>query len=208
MTNRVSRMPLQNRVTPFGEIIATPARGMFTGNRGIIHAPEGGRLTNRRWAGKAWLICVCDHQGRRRQVMSGRKWTELFFLDEATALAAGHRPCFECRRDAASAFRDGWAGAPSAKAMDAMLHAERLNGRQKRLHAMPAKALPVGVMAAAGGAAWLWAGRWLRWAPEGYTRAKEPAFDGMLTPPSALAALQAGYRPVLHPSAHHHGTSA
>ncbi len=100
-------MPLQNRVTPTGDIIATPHRGLFTGNRGIIHDPATKTLT-RRWAGKAWLTCVCEFRGRRREVMGGRSWTELFFLDEATALAAGHRPCFYCRRDDANRFRAAW----------------------------------------------------------------------------------------------------
>src|SRR5256885_16381950 len=90
-------MPLQNRVTPTGEIIATPHRGMFTGNRGIIHDPATKTLT-RRWASRAWLTCVCDFRGWRREVMGGRSWTELFFLDEATAFAAGPPPCFFCRR--------------------------------------------------------------------------------------------------------------
>ena len=97
-------MPVQNRVTPLGDIIATPHRGIFTGNRGIIHDPRTKTLT-RRWASRAWLTCVCEFRGRRRQVMGGRSWTELFFLDEATALAAGHRPCFFCRRDDANRFR-------------------------------------------------------------------------------------------------------
>lgn len=198
-------MPLQNRVTPFGEIIAVEARGLFTGNRGIIHAPEGQRLSRRRWASKAWLICSCDYPGRRRAVMTGRKWTELFFLDEATALAAGHRPCFRCRRTAAMQFRNGWADAPSARAMDVRLHSERLCGREKRLHPSPDGSLPVGVMAAAGDTAWLWAGRWLRWSPEGYVRAAPPGFEAMLTPPSTLAVLRAGFRPVLHPSAQSDG---
>src|SRR5258708_21001986 len=87
------RMPLQNRVTPTGDIIATPHRGLFTGNRGIIHDPATKTLLTRRWASQAWLTCVCEFRGRRREVMGGRSWTELFFLDEATALAAGHRPC-------------------------------------------------------------------------------------------------------------------
>src|SRR5258706_15078008 len=87
-------MPLQNRVTPFGDIVAIPQRGMFTGNRGIIHDPATKTLLNKRWASKAWLVCACDYQGRRREVMGGRSWTELFFLDEAVALAAGHRPLF------------------------------------------------------------------------------------------------------------------
>jgi hypothetical protein len=99
-------MPLQNRVTPFGDIVAIPQRGMFTGNRGIIHDPATKTLLNKRWAGKAWLVCACDYQGRRREVMGGRSWTELFFLDEAVALAGGHRPflvparsgqCVSCR---------------------------------------------------------------------------------------------------------------
>jgi len=93
-------MPLQNRVTPFGDIIATPARGMFTGNRGIIHDPATRTLLRRRWTTKSWIVCACEWKGIRRDVMGGRSWTELFFLDEATALAAGHRPCFLCRREA------------------------------------------------------------------------------------------------------------
>src|SRR5258708_14227150 len=91
-------MPLQNRVTPTGDIIATPYRGMFTGNRGIIHDPATKTLT-RRYASRAWLTCVCEFKGLRREVMGGRSWTEVFFLDEATALAAGHPPCFFCRPD-------------------------------------------------------------------------------------------------------------
>jgi len=102
-------MPLQNRVTPFGDIVAIPQRGMFTGNRGIIHDPATRTLLKRRWASNAWLVCLCEFRGRRRAVMGGRSWTELFFLDEAVALAAGHRPCFFCRREAAQAFRDAWA---------------------------------------------------------------------------------------------------
>lgn len=198
-------MPLQNRVTPFGEIIATSARGMFTGNRGIIHVAEGQRLGNRRWTSKAWLICSCDFQGRKREVMTGRTWTELFFLDEATALAAGHRPCFLCRRPAAMQFRDGFADAPSAQVMDARLHAERLAGRQQRQHPLPDGPLPIGIMAAAGETAWLWAERWLRWSVEGYSPAIPPRLEAMLTPPSTLSVLRSGYRPILHPSARAEG---
>ena len=98
-------MPLQNRVTPLGDIVADPHRGLFTGNRGIIHDPATKTLLKKRWSNPAWLICVCEFRGRRREVMGGRSWTELFFLDEATALAAGHRPCFYCRRDDANRFR-------------------------------------------------------------------------------------------------------
>jgi hypothetical protein len=194
-------MPLQNRVTPSGEIISTSARGLFTGNRGILHGPDR-QMSRRRWTHKCWLICICDRQGIQREVMTGRKWTELFFLDEATALAAGHRPCFLCRRTDAERFRACFPDAPSASEMDATLHRERLKGPAKRLHPMPSIFAP-GLMAAAGDGAWLWAGRWLRWTPEGYFPDAPPIFDGLLTPPSTVAALLAGYKPVLHPSAHY-----
>src|SRR5438132_5010069 len=132
-------MPLQNRVTPTGDIISTPHRGMFTGNRGIIHDPATKTLLRRRWASRAWLTCVCEFRGRRREVMGGRSWTELFFLDEATALAAGHRPCFYCRRADAEAFVAAWERGNDVSGMraaeiDAVLHRERLDGRGKRRH--------------------------------------------------------------------------
>src|ERR1700692_2614993 len=145
-------MPLQNRVTPSGDIIATPHRGLFTGNRGIIHDLATRTLT-RRWASKAWLTCVCEFRGRRREVMGGRSWTELFFLDEATALAAGHRPCFYCRRRDADRFRAAWETGNGvanmlAREIDAVLHRERLDRRAKRLHSlpMPLEKLPDGAM--------------------------------------------------------------
>lgn len=134
-------MPLQNRVTPFGDIVSIDQRGLFTGNRGIIHDPETKTLLSKRWATKTWLVCDCRYKERRRTVMAGRSWTELFFLDEATALAAGHGPCFLCRRDEASRFRDLWrtvfgpANAVPAQ-MDSILHGERLTGRTKRLHTL------------------------------------------------------------------------
>jgi hypothetical protein len=202
-------MPLQNRVTPSGDIIATPHRGMFTGNRGIIHDP-GTKTLTRRWAGKAWLTCVCDFRGRRREVMGGRSWTELFFLDEATALAAGHRPCFYCRRDDANRFRSAWEEGNRASSMlapeiDAVLHGERLDRGKKRLHALPApvERLPDGAMVALDGESFLIAqGQAFLWSPAGY-REVQTALAGamLLTPPSTLRALSAGYRPVLHPSA-------
>src|ERR1700761_3971605 len=98
-------MPLQNRVTPLGDIVVAAERGSLTGNRGIIHDPRTRTLTRSRWASQAWLICTLQWRDVRRSVMATRSWTELFFLDEATALAAGHRPCFRCRRPAAQAFR-------------------------------------------------------------------------------------------------------
>ncbi|MGC2774847.1 MAG: hypothetical protein WA418_04335, partial [Bradyrhizobium sp.] len=155
-------MPLQNRVTPSGDIIATPHRGLFTGNRGIIHDPATKTLLNRRWSSPAWLVCLCDFRGRRREVMATRSWTELFFLDEATAFAAGHRPCFYCRRDDANRFRAAWEQGNGlanirARDIDAVLHRERLEGGKKRLHALPApiEALPDGAMVQEGAESYL-----------------------------------------------------
>jgi len=207
----INPMTLQNRVTPFGDIIATPHRGLFTGNRGIIHDPFTRTLLRRRWSGKAWLICLCAFKGRRRRVMATRSWTELFFLDEATALAAGHRPCFYCRRIDAEAFAAAWAAGqglalpPRAPDLDAVLHRERLAGGEHRLHDLPADAasLPDGTMVQAGGDSFLLVGGRVRpWSPAGYLPAEAiPRHARLLTPPSTIGALHAGYRPVLHPSA-------
>jgi hypothetical protein len=203
-------MPLQNRVTPFGDIVAMSERGLFTGNRGIIHDPATRTLLRRRWTSKAWITCLCDFRGVRRAVMSGRSWTELFFLDEATALAAGHRPCFFCRRQDANAFRAAWAqgngeAPPRAREMDDTLHRERLAWREKRLHPLPAPIaeLPDGAMVATGEASWLiLGGTALRWSGAGYRAAPQRLADArLLTPPSTLGALAAGYRAALHPSA-------
>ena len=135
-------MPLQNRVTPTGDIVATAHRGLFTGNRGIIHDPATKTLLKKRWSSPAWITCVCEFRGWRRKVMGGRSWTELFFLDEATAFAAGHRPCFFCRRDDANRFRAAWEEGNGvanirAREMDAVLHRERLDRGKKRLHPLP-----------------------------------------------------------------------
>jgi hypothetical protein len=201
-------MPLQNRVTPSGDIIATPHRGMFTGNRGIIHDPATKTLT-RRWASQAWLTCVCEFRGRRRDVMGTRSWTELFFLDEATALAAGHRPCFYCRRSDADRFRAAWETGNGvantlAREIDAVLHRERLDRRAKRLHPlpMPVEKLPDGAMLQRGNESFLIAqGRTHSWSPAGYSQVQTALQDVMLlTPPSTLRTLLAGYRPALHPS--------
>jgi hypothetical protein len=202
-------VPLQNRVTPFGDIVAIAQRGLFTGNRGIIHDPATRTLLRKRWASNAWLICVCEFRGRRRSVMGGRSWTELFFLDEAIALAAGHRPCFFCRRADAEAFRRAFAAArrepvPAAPAMDAVLHAERLAHGRKRIHPLSGhpQDLPDGAVITSAGEAYTIANhRASRWTAHGYELAAQmPAADGLLTPPSTLGALEAGYRPALHPS--------
>lgn len=203
-------MPLQNRVTPTGEIIATSHRGLFTGNRGIIHDPATKSLLKKRWSTPMWLTCVLAFRGRRREVMAGRSWTELFFLDEATALAAGHRPCFFCRRDDAKRFRAAWeqgnrVSSMRASDIDRVLHGERLDDGKKRLHPlpMPLAELPDGAMVQQGTESHLIAqGRAFKWTPGGYLASALAGDDVMLlTPPSTLRALIGGYRPVLHPSA-------
>jgi hypothetical protein len=202
-------MPLQNRVLPSGEIVAIPERGMFVGNRGIIHDPATRKILKRRWSTNAWIACVLEFRGRRRQVWQRQSWTELFFLDEATSLAAGHRPCFYCRREDAKRFRAAWEkgnrkSGVLAPDMDAVLHRERL-ASAKKLHPLPrpiAK-LPDGAMVRSGDESFLIVGgKPLLWTPSGYRAAKATLKDAkLLTPPSTVRALAAGYRAVLHESA-------
>jgi hypothetical protein len=202
-------MPLQNRVKPTGEIVAYPERGMFVGNRGIIHNPATRTLLKKRWSTDAWLTCVLEFGGRRRKVMERQSWTELFFLDEATAFAAGHRPCFYCRRDDANRFRAAWekgnrTGEVLAPEMDAVLHRERF-ASAKKLHPLPKAIgkLPDGTMVQAdGGESFLVVGgKPLRWTPAGYRAVKDDFTEArLLTPPSIVRAFSAGYRPVLHGS--------
>jgi len=201
-------MPLQNRVLPTGEIVAIPARGMFVGNRGIIHDPATKTLLKRRWSTDAWITCVLEFRGRRRKMMERRSWTELFFLDEATSFAAGHRPCFYCRREDANRFRAAWekghrVSEMRAPAMDAVLHRERL-ASAKKLHPLPRaiEKLPDGTMVQAVEQSFLIAkGKALEWSPSGYRKARSEIRDAkLLTPPSIVRAFAAGYRPVLHPS--------
>lgn len=203
-------MPLQNRVSPFGELFADPAHGTFMGNRGGRIHRDDRTLSRRRFASRQWICCVLDFKNRHREVW-GAGYTELFFLDEVTALAAGHRPCFECRRADAMSFAEHWARAqglarrPSAPEMDRVLHAERLEGSAKCLHRVPANALPDGAcMAGEDNSAWMVRGnRLLRWTPSGYTAsAPRPQGDQaiVLTPPAIVAALAAGYRPRWHSS--------
>jgi hypothetical protein len=203
-------MPLQNRVTPFGELVAARARGTLFGNRGGRFHTDARTLTARRWASRQWICCVLDFKGRQRDVW-GRFYTELFFLDEPTALAAGHRPCFECRRKDAEAFAERWRVAhrlrrrPYAFEMDEVLHGERLRGRAKRLHRRNIDALPDGAFVALGGEAYAVRGdRILHWTPQGYDAVKPRPRGGtveVLTPPAILTVLSAGYAPHWHPSA-------
>src|SRR6202163_1982745 len=197
-------MPLQNRVDPFGELFATPARGLLLGNRGGRFHTDARTLTARRWASRQWICCVLDFKGRQRDVW-GRFYTELFFLDEPTALAAGHRPCFECRRKEAEAFAEHWRAThrlrrrPFAFEMDEVLHGERLQGRAMRLHRRDIDALPDGAFVALDGDAFAVRGdRIQRWTPQGYNAEKPRPRGGtvdVLTPPAILAVLSAGYEP-------------
>jgi len=199
-------MPLPNRVSPFGELFATPARGTLMGNRGGRIHTDDRKLTSRRWASRQWICCVLDFKGRQRDVW-GRYYTELFFLDEVTAFAAGHRPCFECRRKDAERFAKLFSGEgkrATATAMDQVLHAERLDGKVKRLHRRALDSLPDGAMIARDNEAFAVRGpQLLRWTPSGYDRAV-PRPRGIevdvLTPPSILNVLEAGYVPRWHSS--------
>jgi hypothetical protein len=192
--------PLQNRVDPFGQLQAVPMRGGLMGNRGGRLHRDDQTLGGSRWKNKHWLICVCEFKGRRRDVW-GRYYTELFFLDEPTALAAGHRPCFECRRQAAKAFIAAFPDAPShVEAMDEALHRERVENRRKRLWRARLGDLPDGAMIARDGRAHaVRAGMLSPWGFAGYGEAAplEPdAVVDVLTPPSTVAALKGGYRPL------------
>jgi hypothetical protein len=203
-------MPLQNRVDPFGELFAGPARGTFMGNRGGRFHTQARTLTARRWASRQWICCVLAFKGRHRDVW-GRFYTELFFLDEPTALAAGHRPCFECRRQDAEDFAEYWGKArggghrPRAAEMDHVLHRERLQGRGKRRHRRSIDDLPDGAFIVLGGAAFVVRGNaLLRWTAQGYERGERRPRHivvDVLTPPAILAVLAAGYCPRWHPSA-------
>ncbi len=206
------RTPLQNRVTPAGEIVSDPARGLLTGNRGCLHG-TGRELGVSRWRSKLWICCVLDWKGIRRDPMPPGRWTALFFLDEATALAAGHRPCGHCRRPRYRSFAAAWRRAnglarqPGAGEMDARLHAERVDRRSRRQLTRPALAggLPDGVMIRRGGETGLLAGGGLLpWSFAGYLPPVPLRPDmtvELLTPPATVAAIAAGYRPMLHPSA-------
>lgn len=206
-------MPLQNRVTPEAEIVAAPHRGTMMGIRGgCIHGPGQRLCPRKRWAGDRWICCQLAFKGRRRALMQPGRYTELFFLDEATAFAAGHRPCFECRRPDAERFRRLWADAaglarpPMAGEMDRALHAERVGQeRAKRVHAM-APPLPFGTMIRTEkGCAIVLAAddrsvRVSPWSFAGYgpPQGIESDVFEVLTPPSTVRVLLAGYRPDTH----------
>jgi hypothetical protein len=206
-------MPRRNRVTPLGELVADPARGLVYGNRGCLH-DEHGRI-RRRYAGRRWIACRLAFRGRRRSpLMRPGRYTELFFLDEATAFAAGHRPCAECRREDYVRFGERWRAIHpddrGADAIDERLHAERLDlsTRGARLHGARLDDLPDGAFVLRDGVPHLVLdAELLVWTPAGYaSRARRPrgANATLVTPPSLVAVLGAGWEPdvpLLHPSA-------
>ena len=199
-------MPLQNRVTPLGELVADPGRGLVYGNRGCLH-DDAGKI-RRRYNGKRWIACRLRFRDwHRSPLLQPGRFTELFFLDEATAFAAGHRPCALCRREDYVRFTELWPVETGADAIDAQLHAERIDPstRAHRTHAT-ARSLPDGAFVLVDGAPWLVLGDdVLRWTTAGYTeRRTRPERAPLITPPSLVAVLRAGWTPsipLLHPSA-------
>jgi hypothetical protein len=228
--SKPSRSPLQNRVTPDGDMIAVTARGDMFGNRGgRIHGADQ-RLGSKRWHSKQWICCILNFKDRRRPVMAPNRYTELFFLDEATALSAGHRPCFECRREAALQFATLWnatrglPGRATAGDMDDQLHRERVSPHvgkpgeklsekrgEKPVWSAPFRELPDATFVRwhhASGApprtGMVLAQRFIAWTPGGYGSALPVAPDvtlDVLTPQSIVAVLRAGYVPGKHKTA-------
>lgn len=199
-------MPLQNRVNPFGEIVVYPERGMFTGNRGILH-DDSGQLTNRRWTTDAWITCLLEYKDWRRVVMAPGTYTHLFFLDEATAFAAGHRPCGECRRADFQQFKFLWQVGNNQiitriQELDRVLHTERVNRKKEKVtYPAPLDTLPDGTFITLDDAAFLvWQDALWRWTPGGYTERRARAKGAqvtVLTPRSIVNTLTAGYIPVV-----------
>jgi hypothetical protein len=206
-------MPRQNRVTPFGSIVATSARGTLTGNRGCLHDDQ--QHIRRDFQGTRWIVCLLEFKGRKRKLMKPGHYTELFFLDEATALAAGHRPCAECQRERFMRFRDLWAIAnpelagtprPAATVLDAALHQERTATIDSGTGScVSIEKMPDGVFVTGDehDAYLVLADRLLRWTPAGYERPKAALHYPVrvLTPASVVRTLAAGYPAVIHASA-------
>jgi hypothetical protein len=208
-------MPLENRAPPTGDIVASPAHGLFMGNRGVLHDDDQ-RLGRARWRHPHWIICRLAYRGRRRRLMAPNAYTELFFLDEATALAAGHRPCALCRRDAYLAFQDAARSGLrrrrrlDASGLDRLLHEARIvkGTRRRRRFEARLNDLPDGAMIRLEGRPddiWLIRrDRLSPWRAEGYgPPIRKPAGGRVetLTPHPTVLALLEGHRPLIHPSA-------
>lgn len=216
---RVNPGTLQNRVDPFGEVHTDPRRGTMFGNRGgCFHTVEQTLHPIRRWAGKRWITCLLEFKGRRRELMQPGRYTELFFLDEATAFAAGHRPCLECRRPDARRFIEAWSKAHlppgqrlrTVEHIDEIAHRERVDtasGRQ-RVSRAQLSTLPDGVLLTLDEAPsrplLLWRAHLHSWSFGGYGDPVRPPHDQsvtLLTPPSFAISFAAGYEPTVHESA-------
>jgi hypothetical protein len=197
-------MPLRNRVTPLGDLIADPARGLVYGNRGCLHDDRG--AIRRRFATSRWIACRLEFKDwHRTALMQPGKFTELFFLDEATSFAAGHRPCALCRREDYNRFLE-LTGGGGADEIDERLHGERLDGNGRRLHRRPLEELPDGAFVLRRGEPWLVLGNdLLRWTPAGYTeRVVAKGQAETITPLTLIEVLRSTWQPVvplLHPSA-------
>lgn len=203
-------MPLENRVSPTGTIERSSARGTLMGNRGVLHTAN--KELKRQFKIKAWITCLLEFKGRQRELMCPGSYTELFFLDEVTAFAAGHRPCAECRRPRYNEFRDAWISANNdegdsvirAPQMDGVLHAERLDDGQKVTWLHSLADLPHGTMFKAGDETYaLFDGEVLKWDFEGYSAAQKgdlPKTVDVLTPRSVVNIFRSGFRPEFHPS--------
>jgi hypothetical protein len=198
-------MPFQNRVTPFGEIVSVPERGALMGNRGILHDDD--RRLVRSWQVRRWIACRTAFRLRYRELLQPHSWTELFFLDEATAFASGHQLCAECRHADYQRFKAIWAvgvGTPNgADEMDRVLHADRLEGRgayqRKRTYWEQMARLPDGAFIHLDGSAWLlWRGQLLQWSAGGYRRRRSLRSSSspveVLTPRSLVTILNSGYQ--------------
>jgi hypothetical protein len=205
-------MPLQNRVTPFSQLVADPARGLLYGNRGCLHDDSG--KIRRMYATRRWIACQLEFRGwQRGPKLRPGLFTELFFLDEVTAFAAGHRPCALCRRADYVRLGEIWRelhpGQVGADAIDLQLHGERVAPatRTQQHHEAPLDGLPDGAFVVRGGEPWLvLGGHLLHWTPAGYDeRRTRPRNERatVITPPSLIAVLRAGWAPIvplLHPS--------
>jgi hypothetical protein len=201
-------MPLQNRVSPFGEIFATTARGTFMGNRGgALH--NGEREIVRRYASRRWITCVLEFRGRQRIVMSPNRYTELFFLDEAVSLAAGHRPCAECRHERFGAFKHAWnpgrEGFLYVDEIDRELHQARIDRRKMKVtFSAPLNTLPDGCFVQIDGACYLvWGDSLFRWTPHAYVEKRERSGSApvdVLTPEPLVRCLHNGFTPEVHRS--------
>jgi len=206
-------MPLQNRVNPYGTIFRSPARGIFMGNRGLLHNEE--REIVRQFKCRRWIACCLQFRGRKRSVMSPGRYTELFFLDEAVAFSAGHRPCAECRRERFAAFQQAWkrqdkeySNTPaSALQIDAELHRSRIDAAGRKVtYEAELKSLPNGCFVEMDGSAFLiWNDALLLWTPERYAR-KERQPGGLtvtvLTPRPIVQCFAQRYEPDVHITGH------